>query len=269
VDRRQPQLNIRFIDCTFKPANADHLTHIILGHHFTATRCEFTGGVDGVDPVPEASLTARLDVKLEGCWIHDLAYFSPDSAHQSNPADNKTHNDCIQWQGGAGLTLVGNRIEGFVSPTLGQAMNPSVDSGGSHISGNSLYPYLYHANGVAPIRASTSYPVLGELTCLKNWFSGGAIGLNMAAAAPGGVGSFTTDDGSIIAENKFGWDFLSGTDYIINKKSSQVFTVRDNVRWGGSHAPWFHGDVVSGLTHNEDVIDPWDISVPFNTVKLG
>jgi hypothetical protein len=44
--------NIRFIDCTFKPKVPDHGTHIIMGHHFTGTRCEFTGGVDAVSPSP-------------------------------------------------------------------------------------------------------------------------------------------------------------------------------------------------------------------------
>jgi hypothetical protein len=259
--------NIRFIDCSFIPKFTDHGTHCIMGHHFTATRCNFQGGVDatGVNVVPK-NIGMRADVVFEGCWMHDMGYFSPDSFHAA-ATDNQTHNDACQWGSGYGVTFLGCRIEGFVDPAIGNASDTSVDSGSTHISGNAQYPRLNVASGLIPVKAApkTDYGPPGELTFRKNWVSGGSVGLNITAAyADGG---FTTNDGSIIEENFFGWDWQSGDDFVIFLHPNQLMTIQNNYRWGGAHARWVHGDASTGLTHNEDTIDPWDKSVPFTVVK--
>lgn len=262
-------VNVRFIDCTFRPKVPDHGTHVIIGHHWTATRCQFANGVDSVSAVAYPTPTSRLDVRIEGSWLHDLAYFSPDSFHPG-ATDNQTHNDNIQWGGGAGLSVVGCRIEGFANPAIGNALEASVDTSTNHVSGNHEYPELWVGNNLIPVYAdpqNKSYMPLGELTFTDNWCAGGAIGLNMAAAY-GAFPSFTTGD-ALIARNRFGWHWKTDQNYVINKNANQNFTVRDNVRWGGP-TPWFHGNALTGLTGNEDnpdVADPWDVSTPFNTVR--
>jgi hypothetical protein len=264
-------LNVKFIDCTFKPANPDHASHCLMGHHFTATRCDFTGGVDGVSPVAPIDTNYRCDVRIEGCWIHDLAYFSPDSFH-SGATDNQTHNDCIQWGAGKGLEVVGCRLEGFADPNIGQASTPSTDSGTTHISGNKSYPSLSVGSGLIPVWAAPQSRYvnspLGDLTFTGNWVSGGSIGVNMNAGHDGGTNTtFFTAGDALITRNKFGWDFLNGQDYIVNHWPGQSFNYSGNFRWGGSHPKWIHGDAISGPLGNEDLIDPWDTTVPFNILK--
>jgi hypothetical protein len=255
-------LNIKFIDCTFKPAVPDHGTHIIMGHHFTLTRCDLSGGVDGVSVVAPSGTSLRADVRVEGSWIHDLAYFSPDSFHNTNPADNQTHNDSVQWGAGIGFAIVGSRVEGFADPTIGDASTVSSDSGTTHLGGNKQYPNLAVGSGVLPVLAGSGYPALGEFVCLGNWFSGGSIGLNVYAA----TAAFTTNDGSIIDRNKFGYDWLNGVNDVIYLKSGQVIQLGTNYRWGST--PWLHGDAETGLTHNEDTIDPWDLSTPLPAAAI-
>jgi hypothetical protein len=263
--------NLWFKDCTFKPANPTHDSHCFMAYHFRATRCEFTGGVDGISPVVPLDINSRLDSIVEGCWVHDLAFFSPDNRHSSND----THNDCIQWGSGKGLSIVGCRLEGFADPNIGDATKPSVDSGTTHVSGNKSYPSLAVGSGLIPVLAAApaghSYAPLGDLTFTGNWVSGGSVGVNMGAGHDGTTNqTFFTSGDALIARNKFGWDWLNGQDYIVNHygtTGTQNFTYQDNYRWGGSHAKWLHGDALTGLTHNEDIIDPWDISVPFTILK--
>lgn len=242
--------NIKVIDSTLAPAVQDHGTHIFQGHHITFTRCDMFHGVDAADPIPPSGSSLRCDVRFEGCWMHDLVYFSPDPFH----GDNKTHNDLIQWGGGLGVAVVGCRLEGFADPTIGDATKPPVFSGSALVSGNDIYPKLSVGSGVMSILAGSGYPPIGEFVFTDNWMSGGSVGLDPFAA----TGRFTTADGSIIARNKWGWDWLSGINDVVYMGNSQVIPVQDNYRWGGP-TQWFHGD--------EENVDPWDTSTPYNFVR--
>jgi hypothetical protein len=255
-------LNIEFRDCTIKPVNPDRQTHCISGHHFTLTRVDSSGGVDTLSVVAPNNSTIRADVFVIGSWLHDMAYFSPDAAH----SDNQTHNDSCQWTSGKGLTYLGSRVEGFADPNIGNVLEPSVDNGTTHISGNKVYPKLCVASGIACISGGTTYSPLGELKVQKSWFSGGSVGINVFAAAAAGY--LMTADGSVIEDCFFGWDWLSGQDNVIYLQNSQPITVRNNWRWGGA-TPWYHGDANSlpPSPRREDVIDPFDKSTPFTVIK--
>jgi hypothetical protein len=217
--------NIAFEDCLFRPAFPRDVSNNLLGRGWTARRCEFRGAVDGCDPVPVAG-AARVDCALYGCWIHDLAGFLT-----TTQTSGYTHNDGIQWQGGLGLTLIGNRIEGYLDPNLGDfSSSPSGDNSTSAIMINNL-------------------TMPGEMDFQKNWIDGGVVGINMLGD-PGAFPAGANPPNRII-DNHFGFDYSSGSNNAIRCiDASQVFTLTGNYRWFKAG-------------------DPFDTSTPFNTRVNG
>lgn len=147
-----------FEDCTFLPQTPTQDVNAIQGRGFTLRRCNISGVIDGVDPAVADGGT-RTDVAIYQTYIHDLLRYSPYSGH----SDNQTHSDAIQWQGGLGLILRGNRIEDLIDITKGTG-NSAGQTGTSALMINALN------NTIPP----------GELIMEKNWVRGGYVGINSA-----------------------------------------------------------------------------------------
>jgi hypothetical protein len=224
VTRYATTSNIVFVDCLFVPRFKSDIKNNLLGRGWTARRCEFRGAVDGCGAAP-VSGGARVDVALEGCWIHDLGGWNTTSQ-----ADGFTHNDGIQWHGGLGLRLLGNRIEGFLDPAVGNYPGPNAGHSTSAIMINNL-------------------TMPGEMDFRKNWIDGGVVGINMLGV-PGAFPAGANPPNQIIG-NHFGFDYSSGQNNAIRCTSSaQVFTLTDNFRWFKAG-------------------DPFDTSTPFNVRVNG
>lgn len=130
---------------------------------------------DVVDGMSVSDSTGNNDpVSIEGSYIHDLFYITPDPTH----SDNQTHRDGIQSQGGPVTLLIdGCNIQGFDSPN-------STDGGSAN--GRAFSCVMLNT-------ASTRFKT--NVTITRNWFDGGADSIN-------GRG---TDGGTIvIRQNRFG-----------------------------------------------------------------
>jgi hypothetical protein len=231
--------NNLFVDCTFKPRGKTDTTDTIIGRGFTLLRCDLSYGVDGLGAAPQAGGT-RCDVVVQQCWVHDLLYFSPSNTHP----DNQTHNDIIQWHGGAGLTIRGNRLDGFCAPDVGDANRKATyDSNGKQTGGHPFYPNPVSMSVLMVNQQSTLLP--SELVMEKNWIDGGAIGINMLGVPT----AFPAPASSSITNNWAGYKFGYGQNYFIVGKAAQTYTLTGNHRWNSTN--------------------PLDTSVNFNTRLNG
>lgn len=232
--------NAQFTDCTFAPQVLGSGTNNVYGHHYTLTRCELKWATDCASVVSRDVAGQRAEVVIEGSWLHHPTFFSPDPLQNSNA----THNDLIQWHGGKGLTLTGNRFDGFYNPDAGNSFEPNVvDGSGNHVSGNQYYPSQCTTSCLLLIKAG-SRDAPDEMVATKNWFNGGGACLVLSSSTT----SFLTA-GSSITANFFGTDMRNGADFGVLATTAQVFTLTGNHRWNPN--------------------SPFDTSTSFNIRKAG
>jgi len=136
--------------------------------------------VDGVR-VHTAGMTDKngaVNVRIEGNYIHDLIYYSPDPGH----ASNGTHHDGTQMEGGSGITIVGNFYAGTASNTLSY-----VGAGG--------VPNPRPGLAMSNLMVTPNTGVVSNLVVEDNWLYGSYMSIN--AGAP------TSIPNSRIWRNKF------------------------------------------------------------------
>lgn len=199
--------NIEFVDCTIKPRYVDYRVHCIAGHGMRLLRCDISGGVDGVGVVPYTGGTwsGRADVEIEASFIHDLAFSSPDPTK----TDNQTHNDLIQWHGGAGLTIFGCLLLGYLMPGAGDidaAHEPTEAHRASGHGAGSHFPVSSRSGrrrAMGVLMVSPGNGTHSSLEVRTNWIDGGYAGINFAGA----TSDWLEADGSIVTDNFIGLDW--------------------------------------------------------------
>jgi hypothetical protein len=136
-------------NCTFKP-RATYVATIdgVRGCNFTLVSCDISGTCDGIHIY--GSLTDRNDpnagnVTVLNSWIHDLVHYGnpPDTSHSDG-----SHNDGVQLVGGHNILFQGNRFDGS----------------------------MYNACMMIQHSLADIY----DLNITGNWFSGGAVNLNLS-----------------------------------------------------------------------------------------
>lgn len=234
--------NLVIEDTEVAPQNTNDLINCIQGHHFTLRRVNAYHGVDILGLIGQLS-DSRLDVVLEAPWLHDMVMYNT----TSQPTDNITHNDLMQWHGLLGLKIYGARLEAFCDPNIGVVQQPPVwgpvGSNGKPtlVSGNPNYPWT---NGFSAVMASPARKLMGDFEMHDSWVDGGAVGLNF-----GGPTQELFPDGGIVSNTAFGDGFRHGPDFGILTKSWRTMVVTDNYRWNKA--------------------DPFDTSTPINPRKNG
>lgn len=188
--------NCRVYDSVLAPSTPSIWANGISGHDFIAERCNVFNVCDGFDPGNALNAAGQANAQLRGNWVHDLAYFSPDATSPTAERDH-THNDCIQWFGGANLDVVGNFLDGRMNPSLGAAQlsqanrnvvtgggpnNPFADPTKDTLSAgyNYVYPAIY-TNSAIQITQGTG--TLSGFNCDSNWFGGGGFSLNIGGSS--------------------------------------------------------------------------------------
>lgn len=92
----------------------------ILGHDYTAKCVDVYQTVDGFGVFNTHKPGAPTNVTIQQSFCHELAYFSP----EPNQKDNKTHNDCVQIQGGSGTIVRDNWLHAGLSSKAGTLNYP-------------------------------------------------------------------------------------------------------------------------------------------------
>lgn len=145
-------------DCDLTGGYASPWIDGIIGHDFTVRRTNIHNVVDGIGVMNPRNKGADLNVDIEGNYIHDLDYISPDPEQR----DGHTHNDGIQIQG-TGATrgklqvrIYGNDIAAFEGPLS-----------------NSRSPYFPAVTGQA-IGITPNVSPVHDVLIDSNWLDGGA-----------------------------------------------------------------------------------------------
>lgn len=126
-----------FYDCDFIPDQPMVWWDAIMNHDYAAYRCFVSGTVDGFGVFGNGTggSAKAANVKLYGNHVYKLSYFATDDLNHnllSGETITHTHNDCVQWQGGANLTAVGNNWQCYIDSAIGEA---SYSSGSPHVTG--------------------------------------------------------------------------------------------------------------------------------------
>ncbi len=91
-------------------------------HDYTARCVDAYQTVDGFGVFNRHAPGAPVRVRIEQSYCHHLAYYSPDPSH---PDDNRSHNDCVQLQGGSGAIVRYNTLHAYLSGKVGTLNYPS------------------------------------------------------------------------------------------------------------------------------------------------
>ncbi len=179
-------------DSVLAPQTPTYGWNGISGHDYTARRLDIYRTVDGgrVYNGNPGMGSAPSNVIYSSCWIHGMALFAPDPNH----ADNRTHNDIIQIEGGSGTKIIGCRMEGYIAKSWPR-MNPATSDPTLQSVNVWAAPHPYSASGRCVTTSCIQItPNVGAVTGLLidgNWLYGGAVAINAAnrsryAGADGG-----------------------------------------------------------------------------------
>ena len=185
-------------DSVLAPQKPTYGWNAIAGHDYGAYRVNMYNTVDGarVYNGNTGMKDAATNVIISGCWIHDLTLFSPDPNHKN---DNRTHNDGVQIEGGAGTKIIGTRIDGFYATSWTGMVKATSDPTDPAVNVWAA-PHVYSASGRCVVCSCIQItPNVGAVTGLvldRNYFNGGAVGVNAANGSPyagsrGQLGTFT------------------------------------------------------------------------------
>lgn len=173
--------------CTFRPSSAYDSVMAIQGHDFTAIRCDISGVIDGFRVHNTANPNAPSNAKIWGNYVHDFAWFTPYSGH----ADNETHNDGIQIEGGTGTDIWGNYIAAYGDPLYG------------NISASARKPYVLSCVIITP-----NVGVCHSTTIRANWFDGGYVPINISEKSRGPITGLEIDDNRFSGMKALPYDAL-------------------------------------------------------------
>jgi len=147
--------NLLIEDCTLAAGTPSVWWTGIIGHDYTARRCNISQVVDGFGVYNTANPSAHSGVLIELNYVHDLSCISPDPNH----SDNKTHGDVVQIQGGGYVIIRNNHFDATpsststagVKPTSCVMITPNVSAcPGNVITGNWLYGVSAAVINVSP-----------------------------------------------------------------------------------------------------------------------
>lgn len=119
TDKNVARLHVEGVELV--PENPSLWLTGILGHDYTAKCVNVYQTVDGFGVFNTHKPGAPTNVTITQSFCHALAYYSPDPGH----ADNQTHNDCVQLQGGSGTAITYNRLHAYLSNKVGTLNYPA------------------------------------------------------------------------------------------------------------------------------------------------
>lgn len=180
-------------DCLIEPQNPHWISRAVKGHNVWLIRCEVRHHTDGYAVVNSNGQGSNHNIRIEQCWFHSTWYASPDPGAAGGVTDNASHLDvCMQWEGGSGIYIGGNRIDGLMGSGLESVgtqitsftnfapartgsdayrMSNDARSGGTvtyHNYGNKYYDYNRDAAGdiINPPSLRFPYPQFAQATSI-------------------------------------------------------------------------------------------------------
>lgn len=187
ITNQRPNAYTILIDCEIYSTVTSRLVNGFLGGNTTFLRCKFHDTVDfmSVYNPDNDNPDGPTNVVVEACYGYDLLYYSPDPTHIGT--DNRTHNDGVQIQGGAGTVVRGNRFD----MTEGPLSHVDLAAGGAFSEG-----LIGQGVTITPVRGSTHGNIIEQ-----NWFDYGIRGV----IAEGSAGLISAK----VRNNRFGQNIVT------------------------------------------------------------
>lgn len=204
-------VNATFSDCEPVPDTPTTSLNSVMGHDYTAQRCNAHGGTDGFRSSTNnrdgGNIGTKANVFLLGNYVHGLAGWASDPAQGGGPS----HNDPWQHEGGGNATAIGNNFDGRVDPTIADGAN--WNTVGNH-PGDGL-----DVGQCNQFNKNTTTSITTGVVINNNWYDYAYIALNF-----GGLGAGNHIDS--IQNNLFGHHTASGVH--INLVGTTVGTLAGN-----------------------------------------
>lgn len=170
-------VNLRIEFCEFVNAPGTNKTPgmtAATGHDFTFKRNNVRHFSDCVNTrVRSVNIDGNVNVSILDNYLTDLSWWYDPTEGVVHPSDTKTHNDCIQHEGGQGLTVKGNYIRAKYSTTVGTfgAIRTEI------VEGNGAYPNK-DGGSLSAIMVNSDRGIHFDGQIHDNWIGGGNISLN-------------------------------------------------------------------------------------------
>jgi len=162
-------------DCTITPDLPGNVHYTgILGHDYIARRNRIYNTCDGFGVFETGAPGTDSLVTIEANSVGPLGWWYPDPDHSDG-----SHNDCIQLQGGIGTIVRWNRLYGYQSMEVGDAItyggreDPRFDP-----IGNAGNPTQTQTMSGVMMNANVGDPY--DVEIYENWVYGGEFGLNIS-----------------------------------------------------------------------------------------
>ncbi|HEY5201653.1 MAG TPA: hypothetical protein VIJ31_12185 [Acidothermaceae bacterium] len=208
-------VNALLQDCEVAPDVPQTYLNCVMGHDYTAQRCNVHAGTDGFRASTNnnngGNIGTVTNVHLLGCYSHGNAGWVSDPAQGNGPS----HSDPLQYEGGNNSTVIGNNFDGRIDPTLGNGTaTASTWNGGQHSIPGSL-----DVSQCNQWNRNTTPSITSGIILNNNWFDYAYIAINM-----GSLGAGNHIDS--IQNNLFGHHTASGVQ--INLVGTTVGTLSGN-----------------------------------------
>jgi len=173
--------NVIAEDCTMIPTTPTLWQDGIIGHHYTATRCNVQYCADGFGVYNTSDPTGDLGVTIQMCYVTNFGWWYPDP----NQSDG-THSDGIQIQGGANMQVLGNYIHGYYNTSIGT-------SPWGRLNLTTVKDPLHH--NVSNMMYTPNVGAITNTFVDKNWFYGSEIAVNASSSGNNGnnIGTWTNN----------------------------------------------------------------------------
>lgn len=208
----------------------------IVGHDFTLQYSNIHHVTDCVGIFnTHASIPYNTNVTIQGCYLHDLTWWTAATTGVVHPSDTETHNDCVQQQGGHGTVMVGNRMDASYAKNAGHWLvsNPYVEP---YVTAGAPFQSIpdrgtgteatgrYNRDDISAIMFNNNVGTSYGFTITDNWFRGGNYCLNA-----GGCASTPGQNFGSVLRNRF--DHSQGAQ---SSGGDNTVTIALDTTWGAS-----------------------------------
>lgn len=168
-------------DCIVRPDTpASGYSTGVIGGSYTAIRTEVRGTIDGFGAYNHSG-QSNCDVKLINCISHLLYGWLHDPGQKNNGVSpGPSHNDCLQFQGGNNMWVLGCGLSGYIDTTIGDGATWNSGTATSFNGGREFGP-ANQCNSCIQTNENNGFGITSGVRIEGNYLEGGSFAsLNIA-----------------------------------------------------------------------------------------
>ncbi len=195
----------------------------IIGGGYTAVRTEVKNTIDAFGAYNHTG-SPNCNVIIQSCLAH-LLYADLTNPGQKNNgvSPGPSHNDCLQYQGGNNLWLLGSALLGFVDPTIGDGPSWNAGTASSLANAREFGPN-FQCNSCIQTNHNNGFPITSGFRIEGNFFDGGSpYSINLANNSAGGLQTVDTLLNNMWGHNQGGYP--GNASFSANDGSDNTYTI--------------------------------------------